>query len=80
MNKEVSLAHLLPGDKALVLLVRGTGAIARRLMEMGIVPGTPIQVIKKAPLGDPLEIRVRDYHLALRQNEAHTIIVSQFGD
>lgn len=80
MSKEVSLAHLLPGEKARVLLVKGADAIARRLMEMGVVPGAPIQVIKAAPLGDPLEIRVRDYHLALRQNEAHTIIVSQSID
>jgi ferrous iron transport protein A len=80
MNQEVSLTHLPYGEKARVLLVKGTGAIARRLMEMGVVPGATIQVIKAAPLGDPLEVRVRDYHLALRRNEAHTIIVSQSGD
>jgi ferrous iron transport protein A len=76
-NKETSLAHLLPGEKARVLSVKGNGAIAKRLMEMGVVPGAPVRVIKSAPLGDPLEVRVRDYHLALRQNEARTIIVSQ---
>lgn len=76
-KKEIPLAHLLPGERANVLSVLGDGAIARRLMEMGVVPGAPVRVIKAAPLGDPLEIRVRDYHLALRQNEALTIIVSQ---
>lgn len=77
INNETSLAHLLPGEQARVLSVKGNGAIAKRLMEMGVVPGTPVRVIKSAPLGDPLEIRVRGYHLALRQNEARTIIVSQ---
>ena len=75
-NNEKSLAHLLPGEQAQVLSIKGNGAITRRLMEMGIVPGAPVRLIKAAPLGDPLEIRVRDYHLALRQNEARTIIVS----
>jgi ferrous iron transport protein A len=55
--------------------VRGSGAVARRLMEMGVVPGAPVRVIKAAPLGDPLEVRVRNYHLALRRNEAQTITV-----
>jgi ferrous iron transport protein A len=77
INNEISLAHLLPGEKARVLSVKGNGTISKRLMEMGVVPGTPVRVIKSAPLGDPLEVRVRDYHLALRQNEAQTIIVSQ---
>jgi ferrous iron transport protein A len=49
--------------------------VARRLMEMGVVPGAPVRVIKAAPLGDPLEVRVRNYHLALRRNEAQTVSV-----
>lgn len=76
-NGEKSLAHLLPGEQANVLAVIGNNAITRRLMEMGVVPGVTVRVIKAAPLGDPLEIRVLDYHLALRQNEAQSIIVSQ---
>ncbi len=75
-NENLSLAHLSPGERARVVSVKGDGAIARRLMEMGIVPGASVQMIKSAPFGDPLEVRVRDYHLALRQNEAQTIIVS----
>jgi ferrous iron transport protein A len=58
------------------LSIGGTGAVARRLMEMGVVPGAPVRVIKSAPLGGPLEIRVRGYHLALRRTEAQTIMVS----
>src|ERR687897_329977 len=63
------------GRHARVTAVRGSGALARRLMEMGVVPGAPVRVIKAAPLGDPLEVRVRNYHLALRRSEARTITV-----
>jgi len=61
--------------RARVVAVRGTGAVARRLMEMGMAPGAPVRVVRSAPLGDPLEICVRNYHLALRRNEAQTIDV-----
>ena len=71
----VSLDGLRVGTQARVLSVRGEGAVARRLMEMGVVPGAPVRVIKAAPLGDPLEVRVRNYHLALRRSEAQTISV-----
>jgi ferrous iron transport protein A len=71
----VSLDRLRAGAPARVLAVRGTGAVARRLMEMGVVPGAPVRVVKAAPLGDPLEVRVRNYHLALRRSEAETISV-----
>src|SRR5687768_12616417 len=72
----VSLDGLRAGVHARVLAVRGEGAVARRLMEMGVVPGAPVRVIKAAPLGDPLEVRVRNYHLALRRSEARTITVA----
>jgi ferrous iron transport protein A len=71
----VSLDRLRVGTHARVLAVKGEGAVARRLMEMGVVPGAPVRVVKSAPLGDPLEVRVRNYHLALRRSEAQTISV-----
>ena len=70
---DLSLAHLPAGARARVLAVTGSGAVARRLMEMGVVPGAPVRMIKSAPLGDPLEVRVRGYHLAVRREEAQTI-------
>ncbi|GAC1397323.1 MAG: hypothetical protein NVSMB56_12330 [Pyrinomonadaceae bacterium] len=70
-----SLCCLPVGIKARVVAVNGAGVVARRLMEMGVVPGAPVCVIKCAPLGDPLQVRVRDYHLALRRAEAQTITV-----
>lgn len=72
---ELSLARLPIGAQARVIAVSGDGAITRRLMEMGVVPGAPVRVIKAAPLGDPIEVRVRGYHLALRRTEAQTISV-----
>ena len=75
MTGELSLAALRVGARARVIAVKGSGVVARRLMEMGVVPGAPVRVIKAAPLGDPIEIRVRGYHLALRRAEAQSIIV-----
>src|SRR3954471_19577470 len=75
-NLPHSLDILPIGATARVTGVSGSGAIARRLMEMGVVPGAPVRIIKAAPLGDPIEIRVRGYHLALRRTEAQTIMVS----
>jgi ferrous iron transport protein A len=75
-TSELSLAGLENGAQARVLCVNGCGAVARRLMEMGVVPGAPVRVIKRAPLGDPIEVRVRGYHLALRHTEAQTISVT----
>lgn len=72
---ELSLANLPIGTNARVTGVKGDGALTRRLMEMGVVPGARVRVIKAAPLGDPLEVRVRGYHLALRRTEARTISV-----
>lgn len=72
---DLSLAGLSLGTQARVLAIKGQGAVARRLMEMGVVPGAPVRVIKRAPLGDPIEVRVRGYHLALRRTEAQTILV-----
>lgn len=70
-----TLNALSYGTEARVVSVDGEGAVARRLMEMGVVPGAPVCVIKAAPLGDPIEVRVRGYHLALRRAEAQTIQV-----
>jgi Fe2+ transport system protein A len=59
-----------------VLSVSGDGAVALRLMQMGVVPGVSVRVIKAAPLGDPIQVQVRTYDLALRRLEAQTITVT----
>ena len=73
----MTLTNLPVGIQAKVVAVNGNNAITRRLMEMGVVPGASVRVIKSAPFGDPLEIRVRGYHLAMRRSEADAIEVSE---
>lgn len=75
-NSHLTLDTLPYGTKARVVAVSGSDAVAKRLMEMGVVPGASVSLIKAAPLGDPLEVRVRSYHLALRRTEAQTITVA----
>ena len=72
---QTTLDTLKPGDEAVVKQLQGEPEITGRLMEMGLVTGTPIKVLKFAPLGDPLEIVMRGYHLTLRRTEAAGIIV-----
>jgi len=74
--KMTTLANLAIGLEAKVIKIIGSGAISRRLMEMGVVPGVLVKIIKVAPFGDPIQIRVRGYNLAMRRSEAETIEVS----
>jgi Fe2+ transport system protein FeoA len=71
-----SLDQLPIGVSARVIKVEGNSPVIKRLLEMGVIPGAPISVIRSAPLGDPIQIRVRGYHLALRRSEAQTITVA----
>jgi ferrous iron transport protein A len=75
-DPSTSPLNALPhGVSARVVAVGGTGVVARRLMEMGVVPGAPISVLRAAPLGDPIVVSVWNYRLALRQGEAQMITV-----
>jgi Fe2+ transport system protein FeoA len=69
------LSEQAPGTKGKILRVDGRDAIHRRLLDMGVVSGTEFKVEKKAPLGDPIEIKIMGYHLSLRKYEAETITV-----
>lgn len=71
-----TLDRLEPGDRALVHRVTGDRAIRRRLLDMGITKGTEIAVLRISPLGDPVEYRLRNYHLSLRRSEARMIEVT----
>lgn len=72
-----SLDLLEVGEKAKVVRIYGTGAVKRRLMDMGLTRGTEIFVRKLAPLGDPIEINVRGYELSLRKDEASQVLVQK---
>ena len=69
------LSELVPGDRGRVVKVEGDADAARRLMELGLMRGTTVEVIRLAPLGDPLEVRVRGFMLTLRRAEAEHIEV-----
>ena len=69
------LSGLAIGERCVVVKVNGEGAIRRRLFDMGVTPGTEILLRKKAPLGDPLEIKIRGYELTLRKAEAACVEV-----
>ena len=73
--RTLTLDSLPFGTRAHVVSVDGRHPAARRLMEMGIVPGAQVMVIRAAPLGDPLQIEVHGMHLALRRVEAAAISV-----
>ena len=70
-----SLDALIPGESGKIVRVTGDGALKRRLVDMGLVTGTLVKVIKYAPLGDPIEIKVKNFNLSLRKKEAATIEV-----
>ena len=71
----ITLKQVKVGQTCTVKRVHGEGALRRRIMDMGITKGVEIYVRKVAPLGDPIEITVRDYELSVRKNDAELIEV-----
>jgi len=69
------MRSMLSGQKGVISKVKADGELGRRIRDMGLVPGTPIEVRGRAPLKDPVAIRVRDFTLTLRNNEADHILV-----
>lgn len=70
-----TLKQVKVGQTCTVKRVHGEGALRRRIMDMGITKGVEIYIRKVAPLGDPIEITVRDYELSVRKNDAELIEV-----
>ena len=71
----MTLDKLPLGQSAVITAVGGEGALRCRLLDMGLIPKTTVRVEKIAPLGDPLELRVRGYSLSLRKEDAGRIEV-----
>ena len=71
----MTLKDLKVGQTATVKRISGTGAVKRRIMDMGVTKGTEIHVRKVAPLGDPIEVTVRGYELSGRKADAQIIEV-----
>ena len=72
----MTLNDLAIGQRAVITAVGGEGALRNRLIDMGLIPRTPVTLCKVAPMGDPIEIRIRGYELTLRREDAAKIGVA----
>lgn len=72
----MTLNNLPIGEEAVITKVGGEGALRCRLLDMGIIPKTKVKVQKVAPMGDPIEIRLRGYELTIRKEDAEKIEVA----
>ena len=77
MSELITLSSLAVGASAVVREFPKQGVAFLRLREMGLLPGTSLTLVRTAPLGDPIEIKVRGYNLTLRKSEADHIRVEQ---
>jgi len=71
----MNLSMLMPGEKGKIIKIGAIGPLKRRLMDMGILIGEIVKVEKIAPLGDPIEVTIKNYKLSLRKKEAKEIEV-----
>lgn len=69
----MTLDQCTVGQSVRITAVGGSGALRCRLLDMGLIPGTAVTVIKMAPMGDPIELRLRGYELTLRKEDAAMI-------
>jgi len=76
----MKLSELAAGASAVVRELPKVGAAGVRLREMGLLVGTRVTLVRTAPLGDPLEIKLRGYHLTLRKSEADHVVVETLPD
>ena len=75
MKKIINMREMLDNQKGIIKKNSATGAMGRRVREMGLVPNTQIQIQGRAPLKDPVAIKIKDFILTLRNNEASHILV-----
>ena len=78
-NSDMRLCDVAKGRKVTVVRVTGEPVLKRRVLDMGLVPGTVVSVERKAPLNDPISILFRGYELSLRLSEAETVVVKPAG-
>lgn len=71
------LSELHPGESGKIVSVGGEGNLRTRILDMGLTKGAVVRIVKKAPLGDPLELQVRGYALSIRKKEAEMIEVER---
>jgi ferrous iron transport protein A len=74
--EKIALRQMKKGQSGIIASVKASGELGRRLMEMGLVPGTKIKIQGRAPLKDPVAIQVMDCTITLRNNEADHILIT----
>jgi Fe2+ transport system protein FeoA len=73
---ETPLSKLMPGERGTVTRIGNVdGSVRRRLLEMGLIKGAPVELVRFAPMGDPIEVKVKGYRLSLRRDEAESVLV-----
>ena len=72
---QINLRMLVPGQKASIIKINALGDLGRRIRDMGLIPGTHVEVVGKAPLRDPVALRIEGTTIALRNSEADHITV-----
>ncbi|MBP3655545.1 MAG: ferrous iron transport protein A, partial [Clostridia bacterium] len=77
MAKNLSLSDLHPGQSAVIDSVGGEGALRQHFLDMGVIPGAQVTLVKFAPMGDPMELTIHGYSLTLRVDDAKKIAVSR---
>lgn len=75
MSAAIKLSELPVGASAVVHSFAAAGTASIRLREMGLLTGTALTLVRTAPMGDPIEIKIRGYHLTLRKSEAEHVLV-----
>lgn len=75
LNKVCCLSGMTPGQTGRIVTVQGEPQLALRILELGLVCGTPVRLLRSAPLGGPIEVEVDGFFLSLRRNEADAISV-----
>ena len=74
-----TLNEVKPGNSCKVVNIGGNNILKNRLLCMGVTPGTVVEVVKVAPLGDPMELKIREYSLTIRKKEASSIFIESAG-
>ncbi len=69
------MSELKPGQRGRITKISAKGSIRRRILDMGVIKGAEIEMERIAPLGDPIEVKIKGYHLSLRKEEAANIYV-----
>ena len=76
----LTLNKLEIGKSANIVSVGGDGALRQHLLDMGLIPGAEITMVKHAPMGDPIELRLRGYTLTIRMDDAKNIEITEEGN